>query len=61
MPSAFSWPMSVPSALRAPAPVNQGVGPHPSPIGTNNAPQELEQMETRFFARWTTVFCAANG
>ena len=25
MPSAFSWPMSVPSALRAPAPVNQGV------------------------------------
>ena len=27
MPSAFSWPMSVPSALRAPAPVNQGVRP----------------------------------
>ena len=25
MPSAFFWPMSVPSALRAPAPVNQGV------------------------------------
>ena len=25
MPSAFLWPMSVPSALRAPAPVNQGV------------------------------------
>lgn len=25
MPSAFSWPMSVPSALRAPAPVNLGV------------------------------------
>ena len=25
MPSAFSWPMLVPSALRAPAPVNQGV------------------------------------
>ena len=27
MPSASSWPMSVPSALRAPAPVNQGVRP----------------------------------
>jgi len=27
MPSAFSWPVSVPSALRAPAPVNLGVGP----------------------------------
>ena len=25
MASPFSWPMSVPSALRAPAPVNQGV------------------------------------
>ena len=25
MPSAFSWPMSVPSSLRLPAPVNQGV------------------------------------
>ena len=25
MPSAFSWPVSVPSALRAPAPVNWGV------------------------------------
>jgi hypothetical protein len=27
MPSAFSWPVSVPSALRAPAPVNLGVRP----------------------------------
>ena len=27
MPSAFSWPVAVPSALRAPAPVNQGVSP----------------------------------
>ena len=27
MPSAFSWPMLVPSALRAPAPVNYGVSP----------------------------------
>ena len=27
MPSAFSWPMSVPSSLRLPAPVNQGVRP----------------------------------
>lgn len=27
MASPFSWPMSVPSALRAPAPVNQGVRP----------------------------------
>ena len=26
MPSAFLWPMLVPSALRAPAPVNLGVG-----------------------------------
>ncbi len=25
MPSAFSWPMLVPSSLRLPAPVNQGV------------------------------------
>ncbi|WP_374317284.1 hypothetical protein, partial [Aquabacterium sp.] len=24
MPSAFSWPVAVPSALRAPAPVNFG-------------------------------------
>jgi hypothetical protein len=28
MPSAFSWPVLVPSALRAPAPVNSGVRPH---------------------------------
>ena len=28
MPSAFSWPMSVPSSLRLPAPVNQGVRAH---------------------------------
>jgi len=27
MPSAFSWPMLVPSSLRLPAPVNQGVRP----------------------------------
>ncbi len=26
MPSSFSWPVLVPSALRAPAPVNLGVG-----------------------------------
>lgn len=28
MPSAFSWPVLVPYALRAPAPVNLGVRPH---------------------------------
>jgi hypothetical protein len=27
MPSAFSWPVLVPYALRAPAPVNLGVRP----------------------------------
>ncbi len=27
MPSAFSWPVAVPSALRAPAPLNSGVRP----------------------------------
>jgi hypothetical protein len=40
MPSAFSWPVLVPSALRAPAPVNLGVRPHSKkPFGMPHFPK----------------------
>ena len=43
MPSAFSWPVLVPSALRAPAPVNLGV----SPCSTLASP--VEKLYKLFF------------
>jgi len=36
MPSAFSWPVLVPSALRAPAPVNLGVRPCIAAMAVNS-------------------------
>jgi len=45
MPSAFSWPVLVPYALRAPAPVNLGVRPLLEPAMIDELVPQIEQLQ----------------
>ena len=52
MPSAFSWPMSVPSALRAPAPVNWALGSFASHMKREQIKnRDTKSPSTEYYAR----------
>lgn len=59
MPSAFLWPMSVPFALRAPAPVNLGVRPQRTAVAAHLLLQAMKTASLLLLLV-TTVAAAQN-